>query len=45
MRNQRSIKNERKIKNQMEKQSDILLHALLLPGKTKVFFYRKVLEK
>ena len=29
----------------MEKQSDILLHALLLPGKTKVFCYRKVLEK
>ena len=29
----------------MEKQSDILFHALLLPGKTKVFFYRKVLEK
>ena len=29
----------------MEKQSDILLHALLLPSKTRVFFYRKVLEK
>ena len=29
----------------MEKQSDILLHALLLPSKTRVFFYRKVLKK
>ena len=29
----------------MEKQSDILLHALLLTSKTRVFFYRKVLEK